>query len=84
MPPNLHVWEMFIKPEELKELFTKNGLQWKEYVGSSPNVSLPTMLGYLRKRVKGEWSFEDLGKHFWLIESNDMNILYGGYAVKTE
>jgi 2-polyprenyl-6-hydroxyphenyl methylase/3-demethylubiquinone-9 3-methyltransferase len=40
------------------------------------------MLGYLRKRAKGEWTFEDLGKRFWLIESNDMNILYGGYAMK--
>jgi len=82
MPPSLHVWEMFIKPAELKELLTKSGLEWKEHVGSSPNVSIPKMLSYLRKRVKGDWTFEDLGKRFWLIESNDMNILYGGYAVK--
>ena len=82
MPPNLHVWEMFIKPAELKELLAKNNLEWKEHVGSSPNISIPKMLGYLRKRSKGEWTFEDLGKRFWLIESNDMNILYGGYAVK--
>ena len=82
MPPNLHVWEMFIKPAELKELLSKNGLEWKEHVGSSPNVSIPKMLSYLRKRAKGEWTFEDLGKRFWLIESDDMNILYGGYAVK--
>jgi len=83
MPANLHVWEMFIKPAELKELLGKNGFEWKEHVGSSPNVSIPKMLGYLRKRVKGKWTYADLGKHFWLIESNDMNILYGGYAVKT-
>jgi 2-polyprenyl-6-hydroxyphenyl methylase / 3-demethylubiquinone-9 3-methyltransferase len=82
MPPNLHVWEMFIKPAELKELLAKNGLDWKEHIGSSPNISIPKMLSYLRKRAKGEWTFEDLGKNFWLIESNDMNILYGGYAVK--
>ena len=82
MPPNLHVWEMFIKPAELKLLLAKNGLDWKEHIGSSPNISIPKMLGYLRKRTKGEWTFEDLGKHFWLIESNDMNILYGGYAIK--
>jgi 2-polyprenyl-6-hydroxyphenyl methylase/3-demethylubiquinone-9 3-methyltransferase len=29
MPPNLHVWEMFIKPKELISLMDKNGLQWK-------------------------------------------------------
>lgn len=33
------------------------------------------MLGYLRKRDRGEWTYEDLGKNFWLVESNDMNIL---------
>jgi 2-polyprenyl-6-hydroxyphenyl methylase/3-demethylubiquinone-9 3-methyltransferase len=82
MPPNLHVWEMFIKPEEIKELLLKNGFDWKEHHGSSPNVSIPKMLGYLRKRAKGEWTFADLGKNFWLVESKDMNILYAGYAIK--
>ena len=82
MPPNLHVWEMFIKPEEIKELLQKNGFDWKEHHGSSPNVSIPKMLGYLRKRAKGEWTFADLGKNFWLVESKDMNILYAGYALK--
>ena len=82
MPSNVHVWEMFIKPEELKELLQKSGLEWKEHVGSSPNISIPKMLRFLRKRVKGEWTYADLGKNFWLVESNDMNILYGGYAIK--
>jgi 2-polyprenyl-6-hydroxyphenyl methylase/3-demethylubiquinone-9 3-methyltransferase len=40
------------------------------------------MLKYLRKRTKGDWTFVDLGKNFYLVESNDMNILYGGHAIK--
>jgi 2-polyprenyl-6-hydroxyphenyl methylase/3-demethylubiquinone-9 3-methyltransferase len=82
MPPNLHVWKMFIKPSEMKELLQSSGLEWQEHRGSSPNVSIPTMLSYLRKRAKGEWTFADLGKRFWLVESKDMNILYAGYAIK--
>jgi 2-polyprenyl-6-hydroxyphenyl methylase/3-demethylubiquinone-9 3-methyltransferase len=82
MPANLHVWKMFIKPAEIKELLAANGFEWKGHTGSSPNVSIPTMLKYLRKRVKGEWSFADLGQNFHLKKSNDMNILYGGYAIK--
>src|SRR4051812_27712254 len=70
MPPNLHVWEMFIKPEEIKDLLQKNGFDWKEHTGSQPNVSIPTMLRYLRKRAKGKWTFEDLGKRFLLVESH--------------
>jgi 2-polyprenyl-6-hydroxyphenyl methylase/3-demethylubiquinone-9 3-methyltransferase len=82
MPPNLHVWKMFIKPDELKELLSKNGFDWKDHVGSEPNISIPKMLGYLRKRAKGEWTFADLGKNFWLVESKDKNMLYGGHAIK--
>jgi 2-polyprenyl-6-hydroxyphenyl methylase/3-demethylubiquinone-9 3-methyltransferase len=73
---------MFIKPAEMKELLAKNRLEWQDHIGSAPNVSIPTMLRYLRKRVKGEWTFKELGEKFWLVESKDMNILYGGYAVK--
>lgn len=82
MPPNLHVWKMFIKPSEIKALLSENNFEWAEHHGSEPNVSIPKMLGYLRKRVKGEWTYADLGTHFWLVESKDMNILYAGYAIK--
>src|SRR6266487_2265553 len=82
MPANVHVWEMFIKPGEIKSLLQKNDFDWKEHTGSQPNVSIPKMLGFLRKRAKGEWTYEDLGKNFWLVKSNDMNILYAGYAIK--
>jgi 2-polyprenyl-6-hydroxyphenyl methylase/3-demethylubiquinone-9 3-methyltransferase len=82
MPPYLHVWEMFIKLSEIKALLQSSGFVWQEHIGSSPNVSIPKMLGYLRKRAKGEWTFADLGKRFWLVESKDMNILYAGYAIK--
>jgi len=82
MLPNTHVWEMFIKPEEIKTLLAGNGLEWKEHKGTQPNVSIPKMLSYLRKRAKGKWSYADLGKNFKLVESNDMNIIYMGYAIK--
>ena len=82
MPPDIHVWEMFIKPEEIKTLLQNSGFDWKEHTGSQPNVSIPKMLGYLRKRAKGEWTYEDLGKNFWLVKSKDMKILYAGYAIK--
>jgi 2-polyprenyl-6-hydroxyphenyl methylase/3-demethylubiquinone-9 3-methyltransferase len=73
---------MFIKPNEIKKLLYESGFEWREYVGSKPNVSIPTLLGYLRKRAKGEWTFGELGKKFWLVNSKDTNIFYGGYAVK--
>ncbi len=82
MPPKLHVWKMFIKPKELKDLLAKNGLEWKEHFGSEPNMSIPKMLGHLRRRAKGEITFTELGNIFKLVDSKDMNILYSGYAIK--
>jgi len=82
MPPNLHVWKMFIKPTEMRNLLLDYGFQWKQHIGSKPNVSIPKILQYLRKRKTGEWTYEDLGANFWLVEDHDMNILYGGCAIK--
>lgn len=82
MPPVLHVWEMFIKPDELKSLLQQNNLEWKEHQGTEPNVSYRKILGYLRKRAKGSWTYKDLGDRLRLVESDDMNIMYMGYAVK--
>ena len=82
MPPNLHVWEMFITPTEIISQLSQNGFDWKEHRGTEPNIPIPKMLRYLRKRVKGELTYADLGKKFLIVESNDMNIIYMGYAVK--
>jgi len=81
-PPKLHNWKMFIKPGELKLLLLDHSFEFKEYRGTQPNVPIPKMLGYLRKRTKGEWTYKELGENFWLVESDDMNILYMGVAVK--
>jgi 2-polyprenyl-6-hydroxyphenyl methylase/3-demethylubiquinone-9 3-methyltransferase len=81
-PPNLHNWKMFIKPNELKLVLLDNNFDFKEFRGTEPNVPIPKMLSYLRNRTKGKWTYIELGEHFKLVESNDMNILYMGLAVK--
>jgi 2-polyprenyl-6-hydroxyphenyl methylase / 3-demethylubiquinone-9 3-methyltransferase len=82
MPPRLHEWRMFIRPEELRGLLAEVGFDFKEFRGTEPNVSIPKMIGLLRKRAKGEIGFKELGQVFKLVESDDMKILYMGYSVK--
>ena len=82
MPPNLHVWEMFIKPGEIKSLLQANQLAWKEHRGLSPNISHLKMLRYLHKRVTGELTYEEFGEKFLMIESRNTQIMYIGYAIK--
>lgn len=82
MPPRLHEWRMFIRPDELKELLTQSGFQFKEFRGTSPDVSIPKMISLLRKRAQGKIGYKELGRGFKLVESDDLRILYMGYAVR--
>lgn len=83
MPPDLHVWKMFIKPGELKAILSKNELDNKDVKGMVPNVNPLKMLPVLRKRAKGEINYKQLGEKIFFVESNsDFNISYMGYAVK--
>jgi 2-polyprenyl-6-hydroxyphenyl methylase / 3-demethylubiquinone-9 3-methyltransferase len=82
MPSNLHVWEMFIKPEELKSLLRQNNLEWKEHRGIRPDIPLLKILNYLRKRVNGKLTHKDIVNKVHLVESNSMSTMYMGYAIK--
>src|SRR4051794_21182883 len=82
MPPRLHEWRMFIRPEELRGLLVQAGFEYKEFRGTSPNVSIPKMMSLLRKRAQGKIGYKELGQKFKLVESHDLKILYMGYALK--
>ena len=82
MEPNAHVWDMFIKPAEMKELLKRNDLEPSNISGTKPNIPLLTLLGNLRKRAAGEWTFRKFGDSFHLVEDTDVNIMYLGHAVK--
>src|SRR5262249_41125551 len=82
MPPRIHEWKMFIRPEELKGLLAQVGFELKEFRGTSPDVSILKMISLLRQRVKGKIGYKELGQRFKLVESRDLKILYMGYAVK--
>lgn len=82
MPPGLHVWEMFIKPAEIRSLLAKNNLEWREHIGIKPGAPYLKMLKYLRERVKGKLSYEEFGSKFRMVESRSTQIMYMGHAVK--
>ena len=83
MPPDLHVWEMFIRPEELRSLLKENELIWKEHHGIKPNISYIKMLRYLHKRAIGELTYVEFGKKFQMVESDNTRMMYMGHAVKS-
>jgi 2-polyprenyl-6-hydroxyphenyl methylase/3-demethylubiquinone-9 3-methyltransferase len=81
-PPNSHVWEKFIKPEELTALFARYGLEPLETRGIMPRRNpIATVLGF-RRRVQGKLTFEQLGQWLDFQESDHLDASYMGYARK--
>lgn len=81
--PGLHVYEMFIRPIELKEYCFAHGMEVKQLKGMSPNVNPLRMIYLLRQRAKGRLTFSEFGKQVKMIESDDLKVGYMGYAIKT-
>ena len=50
MPPNLHDWSMFIKPEELLACLARNGLASRGYTGLAPSANPFRIIQVLRAR----------------------------------
>lgn len=82
LPPDVHVWRMFIKPGEMKAQLTLNRLDWREHRGLMPDVSVPRVLSALRQRAAGKLNYIDLGRRIGLVESRWTAGMYIGYAVK--
>lgn len=68
----------------MKSLLRRNGLEWKEHRGMMPDVPIPRLLGYLRKRARGEWTYAELAGKARVIESRVTAIAYMGYALKKD
>jgi 2-polyprenyl-6-hydroxyphenyl methylase/3-demethylubiquinone-9 3-methyltransferase len=82
LPPNLHVWEMFIKPEELKGCFECYGLQAKDIRGTHPGNPLPVLIS-AHQYNSGKLSVTEFAKRISPVEGPDMAGFYMGYAVKS-
>ncbi len=80
--PRSHVWEKFVRPEELRTAMAASNLIHKEHRGISSRGNIFLKLMYLRRRVKGKATFRELGDRLKLHESDDLRVAYMGYAVK--
>ncbi|HEY7214233.1 MAG TPA: bifunctional 2-polyprenyl-6-hydroxyphenol methylase/3-demethylubiquinol 3-O-methyltransferase UbiG [Thermoanaerobaculia bacterium] len=82
MPPNLHDWRMFIKPEELLSVLAAHGLENRGQTGLAPSTNPLRTIRILRARKRGEISSFEATRRIGLRESRDKAVLYAGYARK--
>jgi len=84
MPPNLHDWRKFIKPEELTAILAANGLQNHGLTGLKPATNPLQTLRLLRARKRGEITYLEAARRLDLRVSRDTSILFIGWAQKGE
>jgi len=81
-PPNLHDWNKFIKPNELREMMAQHGLQNQVLCGMRPEANPIDLLRQMRKRKRGEISYGELGRRIKMGVTRDVSISYIGWAAK--
>lgn len=82
MPPNTHVWEMFIKPEELRARLDRSGIAPQPIVGMVPGINPLATLRLLRRTKRGTISYPEAGKRINMREGKDCSVMYMGYGIR--
>ncbi len=84
VPRNVHVWEKFIRPQELAATLERHGLPVHEFAGLSPKVNPFKALSSLVRLKLGRISFGEMGHTFVLAKSRDLSLSYMGYATRSD
>jgi ubiquinone biosynthesis O-methyltransferase len=79
--PDLHDFDMFIKPEEVEADMDRAGLEVRDRVGFAA-ANPPAALKAMWDRAHGQITYGEMGERLGIRESRDTSSSYGGYAVK--
>ena len=80
LPPGLHDWHRFIRPDELHRLMEQHGLVPEGLAGLKAMGSPFEILRALRARKRGRLSYADTVARMDIGESRDTSVQYIGYA----
>ncbi len=81
VPRDVHVWEKFIRPDELSAWMKAQRLWPCEFVGLSPATNPLSALGALARHKLGQLDFAALGTKLRLAQSKDLSISNMGFAL---
>jgi 2-polyprenyl-6-hydroxyphenyl methylase/3-demethylubiquinone-9 3-methyltransferase len=82
MPPDTHIWEMFIKPDEITSALKKRGMKIEDIQGSKIAKNPLATLWNVRLKKQGKITFGELGRRLELKLDRDLSLNYLGYARK--
>ena len=81
-PPNTHVWDKFITPEELLLLYEKVGFENRDMTGLNSGLPDLQVAGLLIRRKLGLLTFAELGRRLKFQTGGGLQASYLGWAVK--
>jgi 2-polyprenyl-6-hydroxyphenyl methylase/3-demethylubiquinone-9 3-methyltransferase len=82
MPPRLHDWDLFIRPDELRRVLEEHGLVPGGLTGLKPRVNPLRLIRALRRLKRGLVSYAGAVREMDVGESRDTSVSYIGYARK--
>ncbi len=82
LPPNLHDWQMFIRPAELRRYLERSRLTPQESRGMSPRANPLLVLYLLLQQRRKKITVPQVGERIQFHESKSLAGAYMGYAVK--
>jgi 2-polyprenyl-6-hydroxyphenyl methylase/3-demethylubiquinone-9 3-methyltransferase len=82
MEPNLHDWDMFIKPSELVTAMGRASLENRDLVGIGPARNPVSLVLDMRRRARGDMTYGEFGARNSFRETRDKSLLYAGRALK--
>jgi len=82
MPPQLHDWRMFIRPDELRRALEHHGLVPGGLTGLKPRAYPLRVVRALRRLKRGLVSYAGAVREMDVGESPDTSVSYIGYARK--
>jgi 2-polyprenyl-6-hydroxyphenyl methylase/3-demethylubiquinone-9 3-methyltransferase len=82
MPANTHVWDMFIRPDELSAALQQNGLVLEEIKGGKIARNPLSTLWNVQQQKLGWITFAELGRRLELQLDDDVSLNYLGFARK--
>lgn len=80
----LHVWDMFIKPEELTAIMRQHKLQLGEIVGLGPRTAKRKVLLAFVSAKRGRISYGELSRRVNVGRIKNADVSYMGFATRSE
>jgi len=83
MPTDLHSWDQFITPAELRGVLARHHLREDGLTGLKPGIAPPALIPLMHRVKRGKISYAEFGRRTAMVLSDDLRVSYIGHATKS-